>query len=76
MWPFRRSGKRATPDPTQNHAFVETNDAGIGAAASGSSLGSTFNRLGMTTAFLRSTRCAVPGCNKERHDPIHAAAED
>jgi hypothetical protein len=34
------------------------------------------NILGGTTAFLRSTRCGVPGCEKPRQDPIHAAPED
>jgi hypothetical protein len=33
------------------------------------------NILGGTTAFLRSTRCGVPGCEKPRQDPIHAAPE-
>jgi hypothetical protein len=33
------------------------------------------NILGGTTAFLRSTRCGVPACEKPRQDPIHVAPE-
>jgi hypothetical protein len=60
------------------HVFKETNDAGIPAAASGTMgvTGSQANALGVTTATLRATRCAVPGCGRERHDPIHAVPED
>jgi hypothetical protein len=65
-------------DPYHSHLFLETNDSGLGAAASGSAFQTTdvVNVLGVTTAFLRSTGCAVPGCGKERHDPIHAAPDD
>lgn len=60
------------------HAFVETNDPGIVAAASGGYrvAGEQVSMLGVTTASLRTTRCALPGCGKERHDPIHSAPED
>jgi hypothetical protein len=78
MWRLRRPGTRGGTDPKQNHLFVEINDPGMGAAASGSAFrgSSTVNILGVTTAFLRSTRCAMPGCGKERHDPIHAVADE
>ena len=75
---FWRPAEGAPTDPGRNHEFVETNDPGLGAAASGSAFRGTNtpNVLGVTTAFLRSTRCAMPGCGKERHDPIHAPADD
>ena len=74
---FRGPGRHGPDDPSQSHEFVETDDPGLGAAASGSAFRATSmpNVLGVTTAFLRSTRCALPGCGKERHDPIHAPAD-
>lgn len=77
MWRFGRNEHRAT-DPKVSHPYVEIDDPGIGAAAMGSAFRGTNtpNVLGVTTAFLRSTRCALPGCGKERHDPIHAPADD
>jgi len=78
MWRIRRSSKRGGSDPKLNHPFVEINDPGMGAVASGSVFRTTnqVNDLGITTAYLRSTRCAMPGCGKERHDPIHAVPDD
>jgi hypothetical protein len=75
---LRRSTKRASADPTEDHPFLEIDDSGMGAAASGSAFHSsnTANVLGVTTAFLRSTRCALPGCGKERHSPIHTVADE
>ena len=63
----------AAIDPKRPHPFRETNDGGLGPAASsgGTYQGSQASVLGVTTAYLRSTRCAVSGCGKERHDPIH-----
>ncbi|MBI3749647.1 MAG: hypothetical protein HY262_12505 [Chloroflexi bacterium] len=78
MTRFGRSATDRDRDPHENHRFVEIDDPGMGAAASGSAFRSTDapNILGVTTAFLRSSRCAMPGCGKERHDPIHAPADD
>jgi hypothetical protein len=75
---FWRRAKRTAIDPRLSHEFVETDDPGLGAAASGSAFRSTNapNVLAVTAAFLRSTRCALPGCGKERHDPIHTPGED
>ncbi len=70
--------KRSDDAPARAHAFQETHDAGLSVVASGSSgySGSQANTLAVTTAFLRSTRCALPGCGKPRQDQIHAAPED
>jgi hypothetical protein len=75
---FWRRAKPERTDPKESHAFVETNDPGLGAVVAGSAFQSTntANVLGATTAFLRSTRCALPGCGKERHDPIHAQDDE
>ncbi len=63
-------------DPRQPHRFRDS-DGGLAAAMSGSAFESNqANILGGTTAFLRSTRCGVPGCEKPQQDPIHAARED
>ena len=74
MSPVSTPRGRERPDPKRTHAFLETNDAGMGPAASGGGWvsGNQASVLGVTAAHLRSTRCAVPGCGKERHDPIHA----
>ncbi len=74
---LRRSGNSGK-DAEQSHPFRETNDPGIAAFASGGSQygGSQVNMLATTANYLRSTRCAVPGCGKERHDPIHRPADD
>ena len=80
MWGRRRQpGTSAeSTDPTRHHRYVEINDPGVGAVSSGSANygGNLVGTLGMTTAFLRSTRCAMPGCGKERHDPIHTNEAD
>jgi hypothetical protein len=69
---------RSDDAPARTHPFQETNDAGLPVIAGGSSgsCGSQVNTLAMTTAYLRATRCALPGCGKPRQDEIHAAAED
>ncbi len=63
-------------DPTRPHPFQETDDPGIvpAASAGGNYQGAQANIWAVTTAALRGTRCAMPGCGRERHDPIHALA--
>ena len=78
MRPTLTAPTAKTIDPGRAHDFRETNDAGIGAVSSG---GGGFVFAGfdplllMTTAVLRATRCAAPGCGKPREDPIHSAAD-
>jgi hypothetical protein len=78
-----RLSRRAAPgrhavDPNRAHQFVDTNDAGLAAFAIGGSEfeGSQIPMLAVTTGYLRSTRCAVPGCGKPRQDVIHGTPED
>jgi hypothetical protein len=69
----------AHPDPGQHHPFRETDDPGIVALASGGGFrggNADLQRLAVTTATLRGTRCALAGCGKPREDPIHFAADD
>ena len=73
-----RRDRNDIADPAREHPYVEINDPGVGAVSSGSGNygGNLMGTLGMTTAYLRSTRCAVPGCGKERHDPVHSNGDD
>jgi hypothetical protein len=61
-------------DPRKPHRFVERNDPGLAAMASGG-LGRTTGDpggLATTSAFLRQNpRCALEGCDRERDDRIH-----
>jgi hypothetical protein len=68
-------------EPGEPHAFVEVNDPGIAAMASGGGGRSTGGFGGVTSVavtdnYLRKSRCGLPGCGRERPDPIHAAPED
>jgi hypothetical protein len=77
MWPFHRT-KRERIDPHLHHRFVEPSDAGMSAAASGSTARgiNSPNFIGVTAAFQRPTRCAVSGCGKFHQDPIHMPADE
>lgn len=76
--PSIRRQDRGRIDPTRPHPFQETNDLGIAAVASGQGnySGSQIGMAAVTSAFMRATRCAVPGCGKERHDEVHSTADD
>jgi hypothetical protein len=69
---------QANGDPVGSHPYKETDDPGIVPAASGTGWhqGDQARMLAVTTAALRGTRCAMPGCGMERHDPIHTPADD
>lgn len=77
MWPFRHT-KRERVDPHQHHAFEEPGDVGMAVAGGGGGKGGNMigRQIGWTMAFLRPTRCAVPGCGKLHEDPIHMPADD
>lgn len=65
-------------DPGKPHVFVQVNDAGMSAAASGS--GGSRGASGLmatvvTTNYMRNSRCGVPGCGRDRYDDMHAAPE-
>ena len=68
--------KQGRIDPRKPHGFRDS-DGGLMAVMGGGAFESNqVNIIGGTTAFLRSTRCGVPGCEKPRLDPIHGAHED
>lgn len=66
-------------DPGRPHIFVPIDDAGMSAAAAASGAsrsGSSLMATVVTANYVRQSRCGVPGCGRERHDPMHAAPED
>lgn len=73
-WSKRRE---AHVDPRLPHPFQDIEDAGLGTGLSGmSSRGSAVNQVAMTNRYLRTSGCGVPGCGRERGDPVHAAADE
>jgi hypothetical protein len=59
------------------HAFQPVHDAGLGtglASMSGAE-GGVSPAPAMTGGYLRTSGCDVPGCGKDRGDPIHEPAE-
>lgn len=69
----RRSGSES--DAGAEHAFRPMNDPGMGAAASnagGTESGAALAMGAVVTGnFVRDLRCGVPGCGRDRDDPIH-----
>jgi hypothetical protein len=59
------------------HVFLPVHDAGLGTGLAG--LGSRDSgfpaQIAITDRYLRTSACAVPGCGKDRDDPIHEPAE-
>ena len=76
-WFDRLRRRRVGPsvNPGKPHAFDPIQDAGLGAMASGAGGGAGGQPPGMSSTLAgkveRSARCAVPGCARERDDPIH-----
>lgn len=66
-------------DPGSPHSFRQINDPGVGAMASGGGprLGyGTMSSIAVTDNFIRKQRCGVPGCGRDRYDPIHEQPAD
>lgn len=63
--------------PNEPHEFRPVRDAGMGTglASLGSREGGGPSPIAMTSRYLRMSACAVPGCGKDRDDPIHEPAE-
>jgi len=55
------------------HAFRPVRDAGLGTGLSGMSgpEGGVSPAFAMTSRYLRTSLCDVPGCGRDRDDPIH-----
>jgi hypothetical protein len=74
-------GRRSRdPDPGKPHQFRRIDDPGLGALAAGGGQGtpgaSPFTMVMATDNYIRKARCGVPGCGRERSDPIHQRGED
>lgn len=71
----RRRRGSAAPNPGTPHQFRPMNDGGMGAAFAGTPGTIGGQALGMdamiTGNFIRELRCGVPGCGRDRDDPLH-----
>ena len=73
---FRRVRREPPPDPGSPHEFRQIDDDGIGALAAGGAYGGAgdfggLSQLTTTDNFIRKSRCGIPGCGRERSDPMH-----
>ena len=77
---MRLSLRRRDPDPGTAHEFRQIDDPGLGAiAAGGTQFEQGYGSIGQlvtTDNFIRKSRCGVPGCGRERSDPIHQHGND
>jgi hypothetical protein len=78
QWPWQRRNRKHI-DASGPHAFEPTSDAGLssGASHAGSrgGLGGNLGEAILTSNFQRDqAHCGVPGCGRERSDPIHDPA--
>lgn len=77
MVKLRLPRRRAEPmavDPGSPHRFRQIDDPGVSAMASGGGPGLGYGAMGsvaVTDNFIRKQACGVPGCGRDRHDPIH-----
>ncbi|OGO53253.1 MAG: hypothetical protein A2V84_08925 [Chloroflexi bacterium RBG_16_70_13] len=74
-----RKRQEPHPDPSRPHEFRQIHDPGIMAIAGGAGMSRSFGAatpVAVTDNFIRKSRCGVPGCGRERHDPIHEADRD
>jgi hypothetical protein len=74
-----RRGSTAPVNPDSPHSFRQIDDAGFGAAVIRSAGSRTGQPLGMNASlagtFQQQLRCGVPGCGRDRDDPIHFPEE-
>ncbi len=74
--PFARKRHVLTYNPRAPHPFQDARDAGLAAWASGGGGrdkgGGNVDQVIMTSRFVRTENCGVPGCGKPRGDDIHA----
>jgi len=77
--PWRQAEPKPV-DPGGPHPFRQIDDFGIAVLASGASATYAYGGLSGPVAladnFIRKQRCGVPGCGRERHDPIHEQPAD
>jgi hypothetical protein len=68
--------KQTAGGPSASHGFVEPRDSrsGLAVSTAHAELGQSAG-LAVADASMREARCAMKGCGKLRHDPIHLAQE-
>ena len=75
-WPWSRREK-APVNPDAPHRFQSSDDPGIGAMVAGGGYpGPPTSQVAatrLTSEFAQASRCRVPGCERDRSDPIHNA---
>jgi hypothetical protein len=69
--------EQAPVNPSEPHEFQRIRDVGLatGLARLYQPGGGGISDIAMTNNYLRKSRCGVPGCGKDRYDPIHAPGE-
>jgi hypothetical protein len=76
-WPWTRTPPLPV-DAHKPHEYREPDGRAMSTGFGGGRLtsgGTAMGPIAMTSAHLRTSRCGVPGCGKDRHDPIHEPAE-
>jgi hypothetical protein len=58
------------------HKFRPVHDAGLSTGLGAANRGAVggISMLALTDRYMRTSACDVPGCGKERDDPIHQPA--
>jgi hypothetical protein len=79
-WSLARLLRRGpNPDPGTPHVFHAIDDPGLGAVAAGGAQWDQgyglMTQVATTDNYMRKSRCGVPGCGRERTDPIHQRGE-
>jgi hypothetical protein len=76
--PWRQAEPKPV-DPAGPHPFRQIDDPGIVAMASGGVIGTGYgsaSTIAVADNVIRKSRCGVPGCGRERYDPIHELPSD
>lgn len=70
-------GEPPRVEPRAPHEFREIHDAGLGTGLGGTTRGGASNvgMIALTDNYMRKSHCGVPGCGRDRSDPIHEPAE-
>lgn len=77
---MRRPWARTEPRPVhanEPHPFRRVHDAGLGTGLTGMGPPDSDrpSQMAMTSRYLQSMGCGVPGCGKGPDDPIHEPDE-
>jgi hypothetical protein len=66
-------------EPGRPHEFVELYDPGMASLASGAGGGRSvlggISPVTIADNYMRKSRCGLPGCGRDRFDPLHTVEE-